>query len=518
MSTDATPLEHDATHLPDDVPTCQQMLRELLGTLKQLRSTIDKQQAHIDYLVRMTFGRRSERVEGPTLFDGVASEPEPEPTPATEPATDEGRVHKRRGHGRRKRLAELPREPEVRDVTQVEKACPCCGQERIRIGADVSERLDYRPASLFVRVIERPTYICRHCEQQGNDIQAVQAPLPPEPIPRSPVGAGLLAHVIVSKWCDHLPLYRLERILGRLGWDVSRSTLCDQMLACAGVLTPLYELMCRRVRSSFALHTDDTPIVLLKPRRTAYAWVYVGDEANPYTVFDLSVGHEHEFPEKFLAGYRGYLHADGYTGYNPLYAAGATHVGCWMHVRRNFFEAKESAPVQAHEALARIRLLYAVEEQAKDQGLTGVERAAYRQEHAGPALEAFAAWLAQEVPRVLPKSKIGEAFVYASNQWPTLTRYVQDGRLTIDNSPAERAIRPLAVGRRNWLQIAGDGGLKSAAVLLSIAATAKRHGVNPWVWVKHLLTESAARQRDADFRDLLPDVWAPAQANPPATT
>ena len=400
------------------------------------------------------------------------------------------------------------------DLTEAERACPCCGEVRVPIGADVSERLDYRPACLFVRVLERPTYLCRRCEQQGNNIQAVQAPLPPEPIPRSTVGAGLLAHVIVSKWFDHLPLYRLEGILARLGWDVTRSTLCDQMMRCAELLTPLYDLMCRRVRASFALHADDTPIALLNPRRTAYAWVYVGDQANPYTVFDLSVGRQQEFPEKFLAGYRGFIHADAYAGYNSLYAAGATHVGCWAHARRGFFEAKDSDPVRAHEALARIRLLYAVEADAKAKKLLGTDLAAYRQEQAGPVLQSFADWLAHEVPRVLPKSRIGEAVGYAANQWPTLNRYLEDGRLTIDNAPAEQAIRPLAIGRRNWLQIAGDGGLHSAAVLLSVAASAKRHGVNPWDYVKCILTFSAARPRAADFSDLLPDGWAQAAANP----
>ena len=506
MSTDATTAAQDASPFPSDLATCHHMLRELLGTVAELRSTIDKQQAHIQYLVRMTFGRRSERIEGPTLFDGLG-DPEPTPPPAPPPTEPEAVVVKKRlGHGRRPH-ADLPRQRQVIDLTEAEKACPSCGAVRVRIGADVCERLDYRPASLFLHAIERPTYLCRHCEQQGENIQAVQAALPPAPIPRGTVGAGLLAHVIVSKWVDHLPLYRLESILARLGWEVSRSTLCDQMMACARLLTPLYDRMDRRVRASFALHTDDTPVRLLNPLRTAYAWVYVGDAANPYTVFDLSPGRHHEFPEKFLAGYRGYLHADGYAGYNSLYAAGATHVGCWMHARRNFFEAKDSAPALAHEALARIRLLYAVEAEAKEKGLSGVDRAAYRQEQAGPLLHAFAEWLAKEVPRALPKSKISEALVYAANQWPTLTRYLEDGRLTIDNSPAEQAIRPLAVGRRNWLQIAGDGGLKSAAVLLSVAASAKRHGVNPWAYIKHILTESAARQQNADCSDLLPDVW-----------
>jgi hypothetical protein len=160
-------------------------------------------------------------------------------------------------------------------------------------------------------------------------------------------------------------------------------------------------------------------------------------------------------------------------------------------------------------------LLYAVEADAKAKGLTATDLAAYRQEQAGPVLRSFAEWLAAEVPRVLPKSKIGEAVGYAVNQWPTLVRYLQDGRLTIDNSAAEQAIRPLAVGRRNWLQIAGDGGLKSAAVLLSVAASAKRHGVNPWLYVRQLLSESAARQPDAESSDLLPDARVHASANPP---
>jgi hypothetical protein len=176
------------------------------------------------------------------------------------------------------------------------------------------------------------------------------------------------------------------------------------MMRCAERLTPLYDLMCDRVRASFALHADDTLVVLLNPRRLAYAWVYSGDRANPYTVFDLSPGRQQGFPEKFLAGYRGYIHADAYAGYNQLYTAGATHVGCWAHARRGFFETKGSDPTRSHKALARIRLLYAVETEAKAKGLTGAELAAYRRERVGPALQSFADWLAAEVPRVLPKS------------------------------------------------------------------------------------------------------------------
>lgn len=494
--------------LPDDPLILQQMIRELLKTVHDLRSTVAKQQAHIERLVRLTFGRRSERFTGPTLFDGMTEpEAEPSPLPVPEPVAESSK-RRRPGHGRRRPANDLPRERVEIDLSAAEKVCPCCGDERLRIGVDVSERLDYRPAALFIRETARPTYACRRCERQGESIQAVQAPLPPEPIPRGIAAAGLLAHVLVGKYFDHLPLYRLESILARLGWEVSRSTLCDQVMACAGVLRPLYQRLVREVKASEALHADDTPVTLLAPRRTAYAWVYVGDAAHPYSVFDLSDSRRREFPEKFLEGYRGYIHADGYAGYAPLYAAGATHVGCWMHARRYFYDARLSDPTRAHDALARIRTLYAVEADAKEQGLTGPELAAYRRERAAPVLEAFSTWLAAEVPRVLPKSAMGQAMLYAANQWPTLIRYVEDGRLHIDNGPAEQAIRPLALGRKNWLHIGGDHGLSSAAVLLSIAASTKRHRLNPWSYLRHVLTEIPTRAPGADLSDLLPDVWA----------
>lgn len=498
----------------------RQQVRQFLATITELRTTIEKQQAHIDYLVRMTFGRKSERVEGPTLFDGL---PDPEPPPANEPPiADQPEItvqaHNRRGHGRKPLAKELPREPVQVDLTEAEKLCPCCGQPRVCIGADTSERLDYRPASLFVRETVRPKYACSHCDRQGESPQIVQKPVPPEPIPRGIAAPGLLSYLIVSKYVDHLPLYRLESIFARLGWNVARSTLCDLTMRCGHVLTPLYQWMCRRVLQSASVHTDDTPITLLDPKRTAHAWVYVGDTANPYTVFDLSVGRGQEFPQAFLKGYKGFLHADGYAGYEAIYRAGATHVGCWAHCRRYFYEARLASPELAHAALARIRTLYAVEKDAKALNLAGAELADYRREHAGPVLDAFATWLAEHAPRVLPKSPIGEAFTYALHQWPSLGVYLTDGWLSIDNHPAEQAIRPLAVGRKNWLHIGGDGGLKPAAVLLSVAASAKRHAVNPWAYFKHILTELPARPPDADLSDLLPDVWARFGAGPAGTT
>ena len=517
-TTDVAALRAENQGLRADNDFLRQQAQLLLATVAELRAVIDKQQAHIDYLVRQTFGRKSERLDGPTLFDDL---PDAGPAAAPEPSAPAGpavpvAAHQRRGHGRKPLPKDLPRRTHEVDLTDAEKVCPCCGTVRGRIGADTSERLDYEPAALFVRATVRPKYACARCERQGESPQVVQPPLPPEPVPRGLAAPGLLSHLLVSKYIDHLPLYRLENIFDRLGWPASRSTLCDLALRCGHVLTPLYAWMCRRVLTSAVLHTDDTKITLLDPVRAAHAWVYVGDADHPYTVFDLSVGRREEFPQAFLRGYQGFLQADGYAGYDAVCRAGATRAGCWAHARRYFFDARLASPELAHAALARVRTLYAVEAEAKKLKLAGTDLADYRREHAGPVLDAFAGWLAEQAPRVLPKAKIGEAFTYALNQWPTLRVYLTDGRLAIDNHPAEQAIRPLAIGRRNWLHIAGDGGLHPAAVLLSLAASAKRHAVNPWEYFKHILTELPARPPAADLSDLLPDVWSKARAGPPA--
>jgi len=507
------PATDDLTTLRADNARLQHQVEELLRTVGQLRGELEQRQAQLERLLRLTFGRRSERLAGPTLFDDC---PVPDAVPLPPPATDSASptAAKKKGHGRKPLPADLPHERIEIDLSETEKLCPCCGRPRGRIGADTSQRLDYRPACLFIRETIRPKYACSSCEASGHDPQIVVPALPPEPVPRGIAAPGLLAHLLVSKYIDHLPLYRQESIYARFGWSVSRSTLCDLVMQSAGVLWRLYDWMCRRVRLADALHTDDTPLTLLAPRRTAHAWIYVGDARHPYTVFDLSIGHTQESPQAFLRGYQGFIHADGYAGYAGLYAAGATHVGCWAHTRRYFYEARLSQPELAHDALARIRTLYAVEAEAKKQKLVGPELAAYRQEHAGPVLTAFGAWLLDNARRVLPKSLIGQAFTYAQNQWPTLQVYLTDGRLTIDNHPAEQALRPLAIGRNNWLHIGATGGLQPAGVLLSLAASAKRQRVNPWDYFKSVLTELPARPPNADLTDLLPDVWAKARANP----
>jgi len=480
-------------------------LQEALALVGQLRATIEKQQNHIDKLVKMTFGRQSERVEGPTLFDDLLDEPG---TPPVSPVISEPELvaPRRKGHGRKPNPANLPRRREVIDLSDAEKVCPCCAQVRVRIGETIRERLDYTPSSIFVREIAQQTYACRSCELAALDPQIAAPVFPPEPIPRSGVGAGLLAQVIVSKYVDHLPLYRQESIFARQGWPVSRTRLCDLVGQCATLLDPVYQAMIVRLKDSFAIHADESPVKLLQPRRTAYAWLYLGDAAHPYTLFDFTPGRGEEHPAAFLDGYSGFVHADGYAGYNRIHGSGARHLGCWAHVRRKFMEAQTNHPAKSIEALAYIRTLYAVEREIVDQKLASDIAVSRRRTRAGPVLQRFGEWLKIEQRSVLPKSPFGEAISYTWNQWPTLDRYLGDARFTIDNNVAERAVRPLAIGRKNWLFVGGDGGLASASVLMSLCASAKRHGLNPWLYLTDALTQLAAKPVDATHS--LPDVWA----------
>ncbi len=509
------PPTDDSDDLRRKLAHADAVIAELRDVVADLRKQVEAQQAHIHRLVKITFGRGGERVKGPTLFDGMDLT-DAETPQAVEPATPEGTTEppaprKRKGHGRSRKPTDLPRRPELIDLSDAEKECACCGAAKIRIGQIVSERLDYQPMALFVRELVRPTYACRGCESQGHDPRIARAVLPPEPIPKSGIGSGLLAHVIVSKVVDHLPLHRQEAILARYGWHVRRSSLCDHLRKCGELLTPLYDLMHRRLHQSFAIHADDTPLVLLRPRRAAYAWVYLGDAANPYTLFDLTAGRRQEFPHAFLAGYRGFVHADAYDGYNAVHH-NERHLGCWMHARRYFVEAEPTDP-RAVEALAFIRTLYAVEREIKDEWarlgetFTDADVVRVRRTRAGPILANFAGWLDAQHRSATPKSLFGQAVGYARNQWATLVRYLDDARFAIDNGAAERAIRPLAVGRSNWLHVGGDGGLKTASVLLSVCASATRHRLNPWSYLRDVLDRLAGRPTGADASDLLPDAW-----------
>ena len=350
----------------------------------------------------------------------------------------------------------------------------------------------------------------------------VSAAKPAMPIAKGLPGPGLLAHLIVSKYVDHLPLHRLERIYERQGLFLPRSTLCDWLAACGQLLRPLYARMVAVVLQSRALHTDDTPVKMQELvshlLSTARFWVYLGDAAHPYNVFDFTVNRKRDGPQQFLANYQGYLHADAFSGYDGLYLPQARtgpariiEVACNAHARRKFYEARSSAALGSHQALAYYRQLYELERSAQKLDFNDSQKLQMRQDLAVPILETFRRWLEAEREQVLPKSPMGEAIGYALNNWTALIRYTEAGFLAIDNNVAEREMKRIAIGRKNWLFVGSPQGGRTAAVLLSFTSTCNRLGVEPWAYLQDVLTRlptTSAGQLDA----LLPDKWQAAQS------
>jgi hypothetical protein len=349
-------------------------------------------------------------------------------------------------------------------------------------------------------------------------------------------GPGLLAQITASKYADHLPLHRLERILGRYGIELSRSTMCDWMAHVAGMLHPVVDLMAVLVRQSKVIHTDATKMPFLDPTvkgktLSGQLWDFVGDRDHPFDVFTFCRDHTATAIDDFLQTnpYRGYLTADAHNLYDHLFADGSIiELGCWAHCRRNFYDARESDPARAHVVLARIRQLYEVEAAARkqiaDQELSGVAadavRLQFRQEKALLEVTALRQWLQAEQPKVLPKSLMGQAIAYALRHWQALTRYLDNGFLAIDNNIAERTLRHIAIGRKNWLFAGSARGAQTAATLFSVTSSCHRHGVDVFAYLHDILQRLAHDPQPAPalLRAWLPDRWRPPVAAPTDST
>jgi transposase len=520
MSADAP--EHRSTL--DDVATLKAMVAELLAALKTSQQRIAGLEHRLDQVLRRMYGQKSERLdpaqrllfadEVPTptfLTDEAAAPPEL-------PEADPKSVSRKKGHGRAGLPKTLPRVRREHDLTEAERTCPGCQTLRTKIGEDVSEQLEYVPSSLFVIQHVRPKYACPQCRDQ-----IVAADKPPQPIAKGLPGPGLLAQVAVSKHADHLPLNRQSRILARHGVTLSRSTLCDWMRAVGVALEPLVALMRTRILRSALIQTDDTPVDVLqkgskKNVRLCRLWVYRGDESEPYTVFDFTPDRSRDGPRKWLGDYRGWLQADAYSGYNELFRTRADliEVGCWAHARRYFFEARET-DVRAVETLAWIQRLYAVEREADEhderknrepgtdpESAPRVRDTAYRTalraEKSKPLLASLFDRLDAWCTDALPKSPFGQAVQYALNQRTALRRFVEDGRLPIDNNASERDIRSIALGRRNWLFCGSTRGGRTAATITSLIATCQRHRVEPFTWLRDTLAALPELARDEHSR------------------
>ena len=478
--------------LPTDVITLQQMVLQLLGQVDDKTREVFDLQCQLDWLKRQLFGRKSETMDPnqrllfADLFEKLQQQLDQQPVSepaATVPASAPKAPSSNRPSGRNGRAplpADLPRVPEYLDPDPRQIENLRC------IGEDVTEILEYIPAGFYVRQIIRRKYA-----PSGGAGSVVMAPLPALPIEKGRPGPGVLAYLITSKYCEHLPLYRLEQIFARHGLHIPRTTQCDWVRDSAGLLVAIVLAMKRLILASGHLFTDDTHIPIQDKTRTqvreGYLWPYIDMANNVY--FDYTLTRSREGPEQMLTGYQGYIQADAFHGYDNLYGEGkATEVGCWGHARRKFDEAKQTDPLRANQMLALIAQLYVIEGKAQEEDLDAEEVKALRQKFSKPILEdQIQPLLATWGPEVLPKSPIGKAITYAVNQWAALNRYLENGILCIDNSLSERIIKLVALGRKNWLFSGSDEGARRAAILYSLIASCKLCGIDPFVYLRDVL-------------------------------
>ncbi len=503
-------MDIDPSNLPDDPAALKRMIASLLEDREAGQRRLRQLQHLVEQLLRYRYGPRRERVNENQLFLFAAEVLQvQEASPAAKPAATKPRS---KGHGRQRMPKSLKRRRVVFDLPADERQCPHCLEEMHLIGEEVSERLEYVPASFEVIEEVSRKYAC----DIGCTVVTAQKPM--APIEKGLPGPGLLAQVAVAKYSDHLPLHRQEGMFDRLGVTLSRKTMCDWMRECAELVTPLFDLMKARVLLSKALQTDDTPVSVLDPllprTRTGRIWTYVGDRDHPYTVYDYTPTRSRDGPDVFMNDFHGYLQADAYSGYDELYndrARKIVEVACWAHVRRKYFEAQSSDPMRSTVMLAYIRLLYDVERDARQLGLDSERRKNLRQSRSVPILKDIRAYLEREQSAVLPKSPEGMAMAYTLSNWDALTRYCEDGDLAIDNNSAERSLRGIAVGRKNWMFFGSDNGGRTAAVLTTMTASCKRLRMDPFEYLRDIFQRISSHPR-AQLAELLPDRWKAARA------
>ena len=496
--------------LPDDPGTLRALLVAERHENERLRQIIKELQRH-------RFGRRAETLPEDQLLLGLeeadqlvaAGEAESE---AVAPAEHAARAARRRTN-RGSLPAHLPRIEMVVDIE--DHACPCCKNALHCIGEDVSERLDIVPAQFRVLVVRRPKYACRACE----DV-VVQAPAPARLIEGGIPTEATVAQVLVSKYADHLPLYRQAQIYARQGINLDRSTLADWVGRSAWLLRPVHERLLAHLKSSTKLFADETTAPVLDPGRgrtkTGQLWAYARDDRPwggtdpPGVAYVYAPDRKAERPIAHLTGFKGVLQVDGYGGYRVLAERGDVELAfCWSHVRRRFYElaAAGSAPI-ASEALEHIADLYRIEADIRDRSAD--ERRAIRGNKSRPIVEMLEPWLREKLGLISQKTKLAEAIRYALSHWKGLTRFLDDGRIEINSNVVERAIRPIALNRKNALFAGSDGGGEHWAIIASLIETCKLGGIDPQVYIANVITRIVNGHPNSRIDELLPWTYAPA--------
>src|SRR5450631_2508375 len=510
------------------------MLRMLIDERDQEKQRADdlkvenlRLQVELERYRKWYYGPRADRLQSSAdlaqLLLNFAEEMDRKPVnpddlpPRTEPTEELRRVKRRKGRRNLANFENLLVTIQVHELSAAERACPCCGSERKEIGADDSWQVEYLPGH-FERIHHvRKKYACQSCESNGNNPQMETAATPEMAIDKGMAGPGLLAYIATSKFSDYVPLYRLEDIFQRQGFEISRATQsvwCGDM---ADLAEPLWELMAERVRASHVVATDDTIMPMLSKGKTTNArmWVYVGDDGYPYNVFDFTLNRGRDGPKYFLKDYRQVLLADAYGGYNGVVAGNEiTRAGCWAHMKRKVIDAEKTAPEIAREAVERVRALYAIERQGKD--ASAEERLKLRQQQSAPLLAQLRERLLSWKEQLLPKHPMAEAVNYALSQWAELNVFCSDGAVSIDNNISEREMKRVVLNRKNSLFVGNPRGGRTAAILASLTSTCRRHEIDPQRYLTQLLVNLPSwPARDLDA--WLPDLWKLRQAASLAT-
>lgn len=477
-----------------------------------------------DALQRL-YGRRSEKFENPDqlilefvkLGEEASKEIESEDAEraALEAQAEEEEelvvVRKKKHRGRNPLPKDLPVREERIEPSAEEKVCPCgCRVPMVQIGEKVTEELEYQPAQCYIRRLIRPVFACAKRHEN-----VVVAPLPPRPIDRGRPGPGLLAHLAVSKYGDHLPLYRLEQIFARSSLVLSRQTMCRWLGEVAGLLEPLVDAQAQWLLAKGFLQADETPIQVMDPSlpgrtRRGYLWAYGIPWAE--VVFDFRSSRARAGPSEFLAKFKGHLQTDGYAGYDEIVRLRSiVRLACWAHARRMFHKAEPYHQKDCLLILGMIQKLYRIEREAKDAGLDPAAKVALRRKDAVPLLELLKVMIQTTATAVLPESLLGKAAQYAISRWTELTRYVEVGELEIDNNSIENAIRAVAIGRKNYLFLGSpDGGGLRAEVFYSLIGTCKRLGINPFEYLRDVI-DRVSTHPASRVQELLPRFWLAAR-------
>lgn len=526
--------ENFLANLPEDKEALKAILRSLLQERDRQEKRAEAQSKRADELYlenlclqvelarykKATYGPRADRLSESQLAQMLlefaeAFDQKPihlEDLPQAEPEPERRRVKRRKGRRALANFANLPVNTQVYELSAEQRLCPGCGVERKEIGSEESWQIEYIPGH-FERIQHvRKKYACPSCEGAGENPRIAVAAKAETAIEKGFAGPGLLAFIVTSKFADYLPLYRLEDIFERQGFEISRATQSVWCGDVAGVVEPLYQRMAELVRKSHVVATDDTTLPMLSPGQThpARMWVYVGDEANPYNVFDFTLNRGRDGPKQFLKEYTEVLLADAYGGYNGVVAGnGITRAGCWSHARRKFVDAEKSAPEIAREAVALLNALFAVERQGKD--VSVAERLELRQKQSVPILAELHRKLLIWKEQLLPKHPMAEAVNYTLGQWEALNVFTTDGAVAIDNNVSEREMKRIVLNRKNSLFVGNPRGGRTAAILASLTSSCRRHDVDPQLYFMQLLVNLPSWPA-SDLDAWLPDRWKQTHA------